>query len=223
MEEDSGMFLPRVLIQDAYPFSMLPETIYFARHGQSIGNARGLDDASLKDLANHRFPLTKKGKEESRVLGAFIRENVQYDVLYTSTFLRPQETLHYALGSVEHKMDALLDEWWKGIFHSMSAEEREQFYPAEQAIVEREGWYHYRPPQGESGKDVERRLRQFLAILDGTPLIFGHGRVAGFLDRMLCNREIDLNCKYEIPKNCELWRFQKEKQHYVRTSLFTSS
>ncbi|MFA5124671.1 MAG: hypothetical protein WC473_02500 [Patescibacteria group bacterium] len=32
--------------------------IIFVRHGESIGNARGLDDNSLTVMPNHQFPLT---------------------------------------------------------------------------------------------------------------------------------------------------------------------
>lgn len=205
----------------------LPDKLYIFRHGESIGNARGLDDTSLTNLANHQFPLTEKGREQSHQLAAYIHENdilSEIDEAYVSGFVRTQETLEIVLGGIEPEFpvyqDSRIDEWWKGIFHSMNADERELRYPAEKNILEREGWHHYRPPQGEAGKDVEARIQSFLAQLGCNALISGHGRVAGFLNRIICQEEQDLDCKYVIPGNCELWVFTREDNAYRRTSLF---
>lgn len=208
----------------------LPERLYFCRHGQSLGNARGLNDASLRDLANHRFPLSDLGLDQARQLARYVRqEGILADCgeIDVSTFLRAEQTLEIIRD--EHPcdlpvhQDARLDEWWQGIYHSMTAQERERHYPGEDAILAREGWHHYRPPQGESGKDVELRLLSFLQDLRGIPFISGHGRSGAILDRLLCDRELDRDCAYPNMKNCELWQFTKIGTRYRRETLFLPS
>jgi broad specificity phosphatase PhoE len=203
----------------------MPQNIYFFRHGESEGNARGLDDESLHGFANHRFPLTERGRAQARLLSEYVHDlylPARCTEAYVSSFARTAETLDLVLAGVHLPIyeDSRLDEWWKGIFHSMRDDERARVYPAEQATLEREGWHHYRPPQGEAGKDVESRLLSFFPSLSGMPVISGHGRVGGFLDRLLCNRKLDLDCSYEVPKNCELWLFSKRGPRYERQSLF---
>lgn len=206
----------------------LPQRIYFCRHGQSIGNALGLSDDSLASVANHRFSLTEKGIEQAQRLAQYVANEdilAQCGELAVSTLLRAEQTLEIIL---EHNsttlpihQDARLDEWCKGIFHTMDQEERAIHYPAETAIRTREGLYHYRPPQGEAGKDVEIRLRSFLHDTHQVPFIVAHGRVGAFLDRLLCDKELDRDCGYPDMNNCELWRFTKSGTHYVRESMFT--
>ena len=207
----------------------LPDKIYFFRHAESVGNRRGLDDNSLKTLANHLFPITEDvGVPQAKALADYVKEkNILSECaeIYVTNFLRTQMTLDIVLKGQNHGLpiyqDSRLDEWWKGIYHSMNAAERAKHYPAEEEIAKREGWYQYRPPQGESGKDVELRLLSFLHDLSHVPFISGHGRVGGFLDRLLCKRKLDLNCNYPNPKNCELWLFSRNGDAYCRTSLFT--
>ena len=205
----------------------LPEKIYYCRHGESVGNERGMDDNSLKDIPNHRFPLTEKGIQQAKQAAEFIREyNILADVLevYTSNFLRAKQTLDIIVGENPGKIpiyeDSRLDEWWKGIFYSLTPEEISANYPLEKKIAEREGWHHYRPPQGEAGKDVEIRIIEFLIAQRSNIFISGHGRVAGFMKRILCSEPLEPNCKYEYPKNCELWLFAKDDKRYNLHSLF---
>lgn len=205
----------------------LPNKIYLFRHGQSVGNARGMDDNSLTDVANHEFELTEKGIEQAYQLGAHLSSSGilrEIDESYVSSFRRSQQTLEVALENKQFQFpvyhDDRMDEWWKGIFHSMSAQERDSAYPQEQRIMEREGLHHYRPPQGEAGKDVESRVKAFLSELEGTPLLSGHGRIAGFMDRVIRQLPYNKNCKYAKPSNGELWRFSKKNGAYERETLF---
>ncbi|MGV8086165.1 MAG: histidine phosphatase family protein [Candidatus Woesearchaeota archaeon] len=209
------------------PLEELPQKIYFFRHAESIGNALGLDDVSLQDLPNHRFPLTSKGISQANLLANYFDQNkifTDVEEIYVSNFLRPQQTLEILMNknNITSRVyeDSRLDEWWKGIFHSLTTEELITNYPIEKKIMEREGWHHYRPPQGESGKDVEIRLVSFLENLRYNSLISSHGRIGGFMKRILCGEPVNLNCKYEHPKNCELWLFTKKIDKYELTSLF---
>lgn len=204
-----------------------PLSIYTIRHGQSTGNARGLDDVSLQNTPNHQFPLTSKGKKE-------ISSTTEYMVnqqllspgmpVYTSTFKRAQESVEIIIKQFRPgnlTVDSRLDEWWKGIYHSLSSTCRNKHYPLEDKILTREGWYHYRPPQGLAGKDVENNLLSFINELPPRKIcIVGHGRSIAFLRRLLTNQPLDLDCNYPYPSNAELWYFKKNEEYYNYESLY---
>ncbi len=207
-----------------------PRIIYTLRHGELDGNALGIDDESLKNKPNHLFPLTQKGYQQISQSAKYIKENEiigNSTRLYCSGFLRAQQSMEKVLEEKERdsfkvSVDSRLDEWWKGIFHSLSKDEVAEHYGIEKAVQEREGWHHYRPPQGQSGKDVEINLLSFLRdVLDDEIFIVGHGRSLGFLRRLLTNQPVDLNCKYPIPANGEIWKFTKERDYYAFESLFS--
>lgn len=203
------------------------KTVYTVRHGQSIGNALGMDDDSLKDLANHQFPLTEKGKNQLALSGEYIRENnlLSGTGIYTSNFLRAQQSLEIILekqnGNFSVTIDPRLDEWWRGIFHALSKEEIEKNYTMEKFVQAREGKYHYRPSQGQSGKDVEINLLSFLnSVTEENIFIVGHGRSFGFLHRILTNQPINLDGKSPNPKNGEIWKFNRNGKYFEFESLF---
>ena len=210
------------------PVVTAPIVIYTVRHGQSVGNARGFDDESLENLSNHQFPLTNQGHAEIELSANFIRDNKilkQNTGLYTSNFLRAKDTMEGILAKHDDEfqvtVDSRLDEWWKGIFHSLSKKDICDHYPLEQSIRAREGEHHYRPPQGQAGKDVEINLISFLAeVSEDEILIAGHGRSFAFLRRLITCQPLDLNCKYLSPKNGEIWMFTRKGDHYDFTSLY---
>jgi len=163
--------------------------IIFVRHGESIGNARGLADNSLAVMPNHRFPLTAIGRNQARHCGEVLKSlGIVWDQAFYSSYLRPEETyqeIAEAYNPCQPKpiMDPRLDEWWRGIWHTMSKADIVRLYPLEEQIQKREGWYHYRAPGGQSGPDVELQIRSFLSdFMQGyykdfrTIFIAGHGK-----------------------------------------------
>jgi len=209
-----------------------PKIIYLLRHGESEGNARGLDDFSLKNVPNHQFPLTQLGFNQINHSAEYIlNEGLidEYTGLYTSNFLRAKQSLEIVLKKQKRKkfdvvIDPRLDEWWKGIFHSLSPNEIAEKYPLEADVQAREGWHHYRPPQGQAGKDVEKDLISFFQeVKEDKILIVGHGRNLGFMFRLLADQLINLQCLYPIPKNGEIWKLTKNSDinKYNFESLFT--
>ena len=198
------------------------------RHFESDGNARGLDDASLANVANHRFELTVEGYEQLEKCAEYLKENklITLDTrIYTSNFVRAQKSIQGILEKNKWDyyvaIDSRLDEWWRGIFHSLSDEYIEKYYPMEWKIEKREGKYHYRAPQGQAGKDVEINLMSFLRdAYGGEIFISGHGRSLGFLRRLITNKPVKNDCDYPIPKNGEIWKFEKDIGYYKFKSLF---
>ena len=204
---------------------LLPQRITFCRHAESFGNARGLDDNSTREVANHQFELSQKGRGQISQTRDFIQSNFPngFSEYYVSSFFRTRATFRGLFGdNIVPYEDPRLDEWWKGIFHSLSKEEIARHYPAESAVLEREGWYHYRPPQGEAGKDVEMRILSFLNSLTPADDIFicGHGRWFSFLERLLL-RLPRSKTSTQAPDNCSVIRLSKDKNKYCSEVLFT--
>ena len=52
---------------------LLPNQFVFCRHAESVGNARGLDDNSTKETANHQFELSPRGDNQVEQVRDFVR------------------------------------------------------------------------------------------------------------------------------------------------------
>ena len=205
----------------------LPQRITFCRHAESVGNARGVDDNSTQTNANHQFELSPLGQRQVIQTRDFIHALFPngFSEYYVSSFLRTQVTFRGLFdGKIIPYEDPRLDEWWKGIFHSLSAEMIAQHYPAESAVLKREGWYHYRPPQGEAGKDVEVRILSFLNSLTPVDDIFicGHGRWFNYFERLLLQISRE-ETKARAPDNCSIIQLTKAGNKYSSELLFTPS
>ncbi|MBI2048036.1 MAG: phosphoglycerate mutase family protein [Parcubacteria group bacterium] len=206
----------------------LPDEIVFCRHGESVGNVRKKDDSSTNDIPNHQFDLTSVGVSQARQAGVYLNThfNGGFPEYYVSTFLRAKRTFQLLCLNTNPTPyeDPRLDEYWRGIFHSMPEDAIRIFYPSEHAIAKREGWYHYRPPQGEAGKDVELRILSFLSSLEPHERIFicGHGQWFCFLDRILCGKTRD-EARTESPKNCSVVSFKMRCGKFESSVLFEPS
>ncbi|HEY4515595.1 MAG TPA: histidine phosphatase family protein [Candidatus Paceibacterota bacterium] len=202
----------------------LPSLIVLVRHGESEGNVKGPTDISFENKANHQFVLSEKGKEESRVTGEYLRAKYgKFDAYLCSTFVRTQETLSLMYPEVTPNIEFRLDELWRGIWHAMTEEDVDKYYPKERAISEREGWYHYRAPGGQNGTDIELMICSFLSHLrefygDKRILIVGHGTWMIFLWRLMCGHSLaDAEARYKNNKfkNASVTVMEKKNDRLV--------
>lgn len=163
------------------------------RHAQSTGNLLSADDRCTLDQANHRFELTEDGKAQAACLGQHLvaanRPNL-FDAFYVSSYVRTQQTMDHLVLGKQVREDPRLDEWWKGIWYEYDEAYIDRWYPDEERIRKRAGVYHYRPPGGESGADVECRIRAFLTDLrlnhaGQNVLVVGHGRWIQWLHKVV--------------------------------------
>jgi broad specificity phosphatase PhoE len=170
-----------------------PKRIVLVRHGESQGNVIAKDDAVHPSIANHQFALTERGREQARITGEYLRDQFgAFDTCFCSSFLRTEETLRWMMPRERAVHDARLNEWWRGIWHSLPKTVVEEHFPVEKVIQEREGRYHYRAPGGENGPDVELRIRSFITDLrlfhaGETVLISGHGNWIILFQRIIEN------------------------------------
>ena len=74
--------------------------IFLCRHGESEGNTVFPDVIGQSSSS----PLTKKGKEQAKLLGKrFEKEGIKFDRCFSSSFIRAAETTKIVAGELSHK------------------------------------------------------------------------------------------------------------------------
>lgn len=141
-----------------YQYSML--SVYLFRHAESEGNVK---HHLIGGQSNH-YPLTGTGENQSKLLGKRLKtEQHQFEALYSSTAVRTQATAAIAtsfLGSTpELQLRPELLELSQGEWEGQI---REDIYTPERLSVVRSDPYDFRPPGGESHRDVETRMYHWL-------------------------------------------------------------
>lgn len=158
------------------PDAPWPATLWLVRHGESAGNvalaaaeAEGLDrlDLSHRDVD---VPLSDLGRRQATALGRWIADQPEDErptVLWTSPYVRAQQTAELALDAAGLELSRVADErlrerefgGWDGLTRrGITAQ-----FPEESERRTQLGKFYHRPPGGESWTDVLQRLR---AVLD---------------------------------------------------------
>ena len=125
---------------------METKIIYFV-HGTTTDNASG------KCSGWKQVELTDLGKERAIKLDK-IRKNTHFDVIFTSDLVRAIDSAKLAFPNVEHIQDARLRECNYG-----DLEGKDKSLVIYEEHIERPF------PNGESLKDVEKRIRNFIEFL----------------------------------------------------------
>ena len=125
---------------------METKIIYFV-HGTTTDNASG------KCSGWKQAKLTEIGKERAIKLGK-IRKNTHFDVIFTSDLVRAIDSAKLAFPDVEHIQDARLRECNYGDLEGK-----------DKNLVIYEEHIEKPFPNGESLKDVEKRIRNFIEFL----------------------------------------------------------
>lgn len=125
---------------------METKIIYFV-HGTTVDNASG------KCSGWKQAELTDLGKERAIKLGE-IRKNTYFDVIFTSDLVRAIDSARLAFPNVEHIQDTRLRECNYGDFDG-----------EDKSLVIYEDHINEPFPNGESLKDVEKRIKSFIEFL----------------------------------------------------------
>ena len=210
----------------------LPETLVLVRHAQSVGNIISRDERANHEIANHAYPLTPKGKRQTKLVSDVLRQEFGggfFDSSFCSTFRRTKETLKIILGRSSVSLieeDSRLDEKWDGIFHDLPNSFTLEKYSDQHNLRERAGYYHFRPPGGESGPDIEVRIRSFFQDVHLAQkkkvLICCHGSWLLFLRRLLQGWSVDefhSRKKSDVPKNCSIYMYQKAEEGFYNLKI----
>lgn len=144
-----------------------PSRLVLVRHAESEGNVRSPDERASYEVPTHMYGLTERGREQARITGQYLHERWpgDFDVIYASYYTRAQETARIMFPGRKIYEDARLAEAQRGIYHAMTREDLNKFWPDEVKRKDREGLYHYRAPGGENWPDVELRIHSFLGTL----------------------------------------------------------
>jgi broad specificity phosphatase PhoE len=149
--------------------------IYIIRHGQTELNAQGIVQGK-----GINSPLNEFGRKQA---AAFYEayKHVNFDVAYTSSLLRAQETASgFVKAGVPHVPDSDLDEIsWGDVEGNSGFTDNSELF--EQLLGEwKSGNFYYKFPGGESPFEMQQRQISFLEKLKASPyktvLIATHGR-----------------------------------------------
>lgn len=151
--------------------------VFLIRHGESIGNAKGLHQGQKND-----FPLSKLGKEQSNYLKERLK-NLKIDAIYSSDLLRAKETAEIL--SKSKGMTPLLDKRLRerdfGVIGEKEDIMKEWDVFLKQHIEKGINPREATPEEGESDKDHFDRVSSFFEDLKknhkerDTILIIAHG------------------------------------------------
>jgi broad specificity phosphatase PhoE len=174
---------------------MTATELWLVRHGESTANIQATEaQRALLEVipVEHRdadVPLSETGVRQAEALGSWLAANVGGPVpaaIWSSPYLRAQQTLAVALGVSGLEQSFLVDERLRdrelGILDTLTSHGVDQRYPDEAARRRWLGKFYYRPPGGEAWTDVALRVRSFLRDVDtgeapGPVLITAHDAV----------------------------------------------
>ena len=158
------------------PDAPWPATLWVVRHAESAGNvARDAAEAEGRERLDlsHRdvdVPLSDRGRRQAEALGRWIAEqpeDEQPTVLWTSPYVRAQETAELALKAAGLDLPKVVDERLRerefGVLDGLTRRGITAQFPEESERRAAIGKFYHRPPGGESWTDVLQRLR---AVLD---------------------------------------------------------
>ena len=148
------------------------DQLVLVRHGESAGNvartaalAAGAHVIDI-DRRDADVPLTEVGLEQARAVGAWLRDAPAPDVVFSSPYVRAEQTASQALRSAGVDTPIEVDERLRdrelGILDLLTHDGVVARFPEEEARRAWLGKLYYRPPGGESWADVVLRLRSFL-------------------------------------------------------------
>ncbi len=132
-------------------------TLALVRHGQSLWNLENRFTGWVD------VPLTEKGRDEARRAGERLAGS-SFDVAYTSTLVRAQDTLALIMESAGLDLptirDEALNERHYGDLQGLNKKATAERYGDEQVHIWRRS-YATPPPNGESLKDTAARTLPF--------------------------------------------------------------
>lgn len=153
-----------------------PDLLVIVRHGQSernvakerakIAGSSTVWGSSLRDVDT---PLTPLGVQQAIATGKFLREKTDFDIIFSSPYLRALQTSQHISGQLATVPRLIVEERIReiefGALDGLTHDGVRVHYPDEWVRRQREGKYWYRPPGGESRPDVALRVHSFLGTL----------------------------------------------------------
>jgi broad specificity phosphatase PhoE len=165
---------------------------YFIRHAESEANANNHIICGRSD----HVPLSERGLLQAQLLARRLhQEDMHFDQWFSSVSLRARQTAEAVARQFQHPLEQIqfsdqLVEIGKG---EWEGKVRQEIYTPEMRRMILNDSYEFRPPGGESQKDVEERMWKWINGLaqsqNGRDLdiaIFSHGfAIKSLLVRLL--------------------------------------
>ncbi|OGH05141.1 MAG: hypothetical protein A2W22_05720 [Candidatus Levybacteria bacterium RBG_16_35_11] len=182
--------------------------VYIFRHGQT-------EDNLIHEFSGWRdVDLNQNGIEEAKKIGEELKA-VKVTKAYQSDQIRSQHTLQLVLSSwhknVEIFTDPRIKERSYGDLTGLSKDEIAKIDPKDYALWHRS--YDVSPPNGESIKDVEKRVMEFLSEEmpkwnpDDVILISAHGNSIRPMRKFFEHLSNEEMCSYEYAPG-QIFKYQ---------------
>jgi broad specificity phosphatase PhoE len=192
--------------------------LYLIRHAESEANTR----LHLVGGQVNEVPLTEKGIRQGKALGKRLQgEGIQFAEVHSSIAVRASHTarlacegINFEVGKIHYtdKLVEISQGEWTGKLRT------EIYTPETTAIISQNPW-EFKPPQGESQRDVEERAWGYLEehILSKTwqpqdiVAVFAHGIVIKCIIKRMLSSNPAMTWKINI-ENTSITAFQL-KEH----------
>lgn len=177
--------------------------LFFIRHGQTEANVKGIMTGTIETN------LTQKGIEDAKKLAKELKE--EFNFYYCSPLKRTQQTLYAIKGDVKFIVDSRLTEVSSGDWQGKLKSE----LPEKEYVLYKKGLLD--PPNGESLKNVDRRIELFLEEMftkykkEDKILIVTHNAFMRNLKRLFID-----GSKVDEPKNLEIFEIDEEIYDKIR-------
>jgi len=176
--------------------------LYLIRHAKSEAN----ETPHLITGRSNHSPLSEKGERQAHLLGERFRdEGITFDDVYSSTAVRTQETAKIVCSYIGFSLDGIVanDDFLELDQGDWVGRDRNEIYTPEVLQKINSNNWQFRPPNGESQKEVEDRMyarieQDVLQQVDQDlrVAVFGHGMaIKCFLRRVM---EFTPNITYRI-------------------------
>lgn len=156
-------------------------TVYMIRHGESANNANGRHSGWAQ------IPLTDKGFRQAAAAGEKLL-GIEFDRVFSSDLKRAVQTCETAMPGRAYEKSALLREIGVGCLMDRLPADCEREYGA--LYTGSRAREDFTPFGGETRAMVRARLREFMALLEGSgcsrAAVFAHeGALRAMLDNVL--------------------------------------
>ena len=122
-------------------------TLIVARHGESLWNKENRLSGWID------IELSESGIQEAIQLGELLKK-YSFDLIFTSDLKRATQSVGYAMKNSAYLPTSILRERHYGDLSGLTKDEIKEKYGEEPCLYS----YEYRPPNGESLADVEKRV-----------------------------------------------------------------
>jgi len=216
------------------------------RHAESIGNVffhksyvendHSHFTPDFKKIPSREWPLTEEGISHSKKAGEFIKENFfPIDNFLSSDFPRAKETAILTGLSDHWSYTSFLRERSRGLADGLSKEEWKDL-SCKENVPFNEDSIDWRPPQGESAREMISRLSNLLQQMskEGVKrsLLVTHGELIQCLRFMIRNMPFEkypewIDIRGDV-KNCQVFQFvmnsngTQEISHLLKSGAYVS-